>query len=206
MPLHNIIKNMIRIPSHFEYDSEFKYFDLWVESECLDRSDECVEISVQKHRQKHIIFRSVLSFSETFLERYCCLWEQLQHSMSESRCDIAAMSSIALSVPLVPPMPHLFEYPRNLLREIVYSDTTEDLVAAETILGPCPWGQRCVLLMMKWLYDDVITWDSSSIPPTTIICLKMMIFHVFYKSVTNPRTDGPTDRPTDRPTDGQTLL
>ena len=28
---------------------------------------------------------------------------------------------------------------------------------------------------MKWLYDDMITWDSSRIPPPTIICSKMMI-------------------------------
>ena len=50
-------------------------------------------------------------------------------------------------------------------------------------------------MMMNWLYDDVITWDLSSIPPLTIICSKTMIFFVFYESVTN----GPTDRPTDRP-------
>ena len=41
-------------------------------------------------------------------------------------------------------------------------------------------------------------------PPTTIICLKIMGFHVFYESVTNPRTDGRTDGPTDRRTDGPT--
>ena len=52
-------------------------------------------------------------------------------------------------------------------------------------------------MMIKWLYDDVITWDLSCIPPSTFICSKIMIFHVFYESVTNPRTNGPTDRPTD---------
>ena len=55
-------------------------------------------------------------------------------------------------------------------------------------------------MMMKWLYDDVITWDLSSIPPPTIICSKIMIFLVFYESV----TDGPTDGSTDGPTDGRT--
>ena len=56
---------------------------------------------------------------------------------------------------------------------------------------------------MRWLYDDVITWDSSSIPPATIICSKMMIFLIFYKSVTNQPTDGRTDQRTDGPTDGR---
>ena len=44
--------------------------------------------------------------------------------------------------------------------------------------------------MLRWLYDDVITWDLSSIPPTTIICLKIMVFLVlfFYESVANGRT------------------
>ena len=33
----------------------------------------------------------------------------------------------------------------------------------------------------------------------TIICSKILIFLIFYESVTNRRTDGRTDRQTDRP-------
>ena len=54
-------------------------------------------------------------------------------------------------------------------------------------------------MMFKWLYDDVITWDLSSIPRHTIICSKIMIFLVFYESVTDQQTDRPTDGPTDMP-------
>ena len=50
-------------------------------------------------------------------------------------------------------------------------------------------------MMIKWLYDDVITWDLSCIPPPTIICAKIMIFLVFYESVTDRRTDRRTDVP-----------
>ena len=53
--------------------------------------------------------------------------------------------------------------------------------------------------MLKWLYDDVITWDLSSIPPNTIIFSKIMIFLVFNKSITNQPTDRQIDRRTDRP-------
>ena len=42
-------------------------------------------------------------------------------------------------------------------------------------------------MIVCWL-DDVITWDSSRIPPPAVICLKMMIFLVFYESVINRRT------------------
>ena len=54
-------------------------------------------------------------------------------------------------------------------------------------------------MMMKWLNDDVITRDSSSVPAPTIICSKIMIFLVFYESVTDQWTDRPTDGPTDMP-------
>ena len=43
--------------------------------------------------------------------------------------------------------------------------------------------------------------DKFSTPPPTIISTKIMIFLVFYESVTNQRTDGPTDRRTDGRTD-----
>ena len=73
----------------------------------------------------------------------------------------------------------------------------------------------------SWLYDDVITWDLSSIPPSTIICSKIMIFLVWGKTSYVPHTwslssfqwfslfftkVSPTNGPTDRPTDGQTPL
>ena len=63
-----------------------------------------------------------------------------------------------------------------------------------------PYGQRCVLMMMKSLYDDVITCP-------TIICSKMMIFPCFLRKRHRP-TDGRTDRRTDRPSykDARTYL
>jgi len=51
-----------------------------------------------------------------------------------------------------------------------------------------PYGQRCVLMMMKWLYDDEITWD-------IIICDQNHRFSRFRRK---------RDRPTDRRTDGRT--
>ena len=48
--------------------------------------------------------------------------------------------------------------------------------------------------------------DKFSTPPPTIICTKIMIFLVFYESVTDRRTDRRTDGPTDRRTDGHTQL
>ena len=46
-----------------------------------------------------------------------------------------------------------------------------------------PWGQQHVLTMMKWLYDNVITWDSSHIPSLSVICSNILIFLIFYESV-----------------------
>ena len=57
-------------------------------------------------------------------------------------------------------------------------------------------------MMMKLLYDDVITRDWSSIPPLELFARKY--FPCFLQKRDQPtdgRTDGRTDRPTDRPTD-----
>ncbi len=64
------------------------------------------------------------------------------------------------------------------------------------LLSHSPW--RKIRQGQKWLYDDVITWDLSSIPPLTIICSKILIFPSFFTKAS------PTHGPTDRWTDGRT--
>ena len=58
-----------------------------------------------------------------------------------------------------------------------------------------PLGQRCVLTVLKWLYEDVTTWDSSWL----ILALPCLEWYSRNRDRADRQIDGPTDRWMDRP-------